>query len=99
MNPDLAVVLLTNLIKNAVVHNHPDGFISVLIKPTSIQIENPGKNGALDEQKLFSRFYKEQPSPTSTGLGLAIVKAIADLYAFTVTYTYNNRHRLTVAFK
>lgn len=99
MNRDLAVVLLTNLFKNAITYNHPDGFIHVHIKPTCIEIENTGRSGALDTQKLFTRSYKEQPSPTSTGLGLAIVKAIADLYAFTVTYTYNNRHRVTVAFK
>ena len=43
MNPDLAIVLLTNLIKNAILHNHPDGFIMVLIKGTSIQIENTGR--------------------------------------------------------
>lgn len=99
MNPDLAAVLFTNLVKNAVVHNHPDGFIHVLITTAFVQIENTGRAEALDSQKLFSRFYKEQQSPTSTGLGLAIVKAIADLYAFTVTYTYSNRHRLTVSFR
>ena len=96
MNQDLATILFTNLIKNAIVHNHPEGLVRVTIKKTFIRIENTGREGALVEQKLFSRFSKQQQSENSTGLGLAIVKAIADLYSLKVSYLYTTVHTFTV---
>jgi signal transduction histidine kinase len=99
MNPDLATILITNLLKNAIVHNHSLGLINVVINQNSIRVENTGRGEALDEKTLFTRFDKNQQSDSSTGLGLAIVKAISDLYSFKVFYTYNNRHTLTVNFK
>ena len=53
---------------------------------------------ALDEQNLFTRFGKMQQSENSTGLGLAIVKAIADLYSFSVSYNYDQKHMITINF-
>jgi signal transduction histidine kinase len=99
MNPDLGVILITNLIKNAIVHNHPNGLINVIIKKTSVSIENAGREEALDEQNLFTRFNKKEQSETSTGLGLAIVKAITELYSFNISYFYTTRHKFTVYFK
>lgn len=99
MNRDLATILITNLVKNAIIHNHPKGLINVVISRISIHVENTGKEEALNEQNLFTRFNKQRQSENSTGLGLAIVKAIVDLYSFKVSYTYNTRHTLTVYFK
>jgi len=99
MNPDLGIILITNLIKNAIVHNHPNGLINVIIKKTSVSIENTGGEEALDEQNLFTRFSKKEQSENSTGLGLAIVKAIIELYSFNVSYFYSTRHTFTVYFK
>lgn len=99
MNRDLATILVTNLIKNAIVHNHPEGLINVVIKKSFVHVENTGRGEALNEKNLFTRFNKQQQSENSTGLGLAIVKAIVDLYSFNVSYFYNNRHTLTVYFK
>ena len=98
MNEDLAVVMVTNLIKNAIVHNHPNGFINITITKKSLVIVNSGIEKALNVKQLFNRFYKQQPSDTSTGLGLAIVKAITDLYQFKLSYSYNNRHIIHVIF-
>jgi signal transduction histidine kinase len=98
MNPDLAAILITNLIKNAIIHNHPDGLINVVINTTFIRIENTGSLEVLDEQKMFTRFNQGQQSESSTGLGLAIVKAIVDLYSFPISYSYHTRHILTVYF-
>lgn len=98
MNPDLATVLLLNLVKNAVLHNRPGGFIRARVLPDTLVLENTGQEHPLDAQKLFSRFYKETPAPSSTGLGLAIVKAIADLYGFRLQYEYQGTHLLTVHF-
>jgi signal transduction histidine kinase len=99
MNSDLAVILVTNLFKNTVVHNSTGGQILVTIENTFITVENTGRNEALNEKTLFTRFGKQQPSEGSTGLGLAIIKAISDLYHFKVSYIYNNRHTFTIYFK
>ena len=99
MNPDLAGIMLTNLVKNAIVHNHAGGFIKIEISKQNFQIENTGKNQALNQQRLFTRFNKEQQSETSTGLGLAIVKAIADLYSFKISYSFTGSHIIQVSLR
>lgn len=98
MNPDLALVMLTNLIKNAVIHNIPGGTISVILKSKSITVQNTGNSEALDDEKIFHRFHSQQPSAVSTGLGLALVKAVVELYHFRVSYKYDDLHSITVNF-
>lgn len=98
MNPDLAAMLVTNLVKNAVVHNYKGGFIHLIVSPSQLLIENSGIDKALDEQTLFTRFYSENGGENSNGLGLAIVKAIADLYGFGVQYTYQQKHSIYISF-
>jgi signal transduction histidine kinase len=99
MNYDLAVILITNLLKNAIIHNQNGGYINTRLDQYSFIIENSGKNASLDQNKIFSRFYTGTDKEGSTGLGLAIVKAIADLYHFTVEYHFNNTHSITIWFK
>ena len=98
LNPDLAVILLVNLVKNAVVHNNPGGFVHIIIHKDSIVIQNSGKTEPLHKEKLFTRFNKDAAAPGSTGLGLAIAKAITELYHFRLTYEYRQMHILKVAF-
>lgn len=99
MNLDLAKVLLTNLIKNAITHNTESGNVSIEINQSSVIISNDGKAAYLDEKKLFKRFYKDESS-VGTGLGLSIVKAIIDLYDFTIDYSYKNKkHFFTIMFQ
>lgn len=98
MNEDMATILLTNLVKNAIVHNIPSGFVNIIIEKNALIVENTGVRHPLDEQKIFSRFHSGESSPTSTGLGLAIVKAIADLYQLNLSYHYDQQHRISVFF-
>lgn len=98
MNADLAAILVTNLVKNAIVHNQPGGFVHITIDKTMLSIENAGDGPALDEQKIFSRFHTAEPAGASTGLGLAIVKAIAGLYQFKAAYRYSQKHIITILF-
>lgn len=98
MNADLAHILVINLLKNAMVHNHSGGEIHVLIEEQAIKIINTGKGEALDEKKIFERFYKQGNNGGSTGLGLAIVKAIINLYGFEMSYTFERKHVFTVKF-
>ena len=97
MNNDLANMLLSNLIKNAVIHTPEGGGVVVHADADSVTIENSGSQ-ALDPQQIFSRFYKNAVDTNSTGLGLAIVKAIADKYGFTVSYSFEGKHRIRIQF-
>lgn len=90
MDASLANVIISNLLKNALFHNDPDGDVFVEIGEKTIKISNTGNNEKLDENLLFSRFYKSDSKSKGTGLGLAIVKAISDLYGFKVSYYFNN---------
>ena len=98
MNPDLAAVLLINLVKNAIVHNIPGGYVAITIDKGSLTIENSGMDKPLDKEKIFSRFHADQSTQSSTGLGLAIVKAIGDLYGFEVAYHFDLKHIIRVGF-
>ena len=99
MNKNLAEIFITNFIKNAIVHNVSNGFVRIMVNPTSFTIYNSGSDAALDPEKIFLRFQKKSNEKNNTGLGLAIVKAIADLYGINIYYSFDNGHRMTVSFK
>jgi len=98
MNPDLAMILLMNLVKNAIIHNKPGGFVNIAIDANSLVVENSGIDKPLNGEKVFNRFQSEDSSSGSTGLGLAIVKSICDLYNFKVTYQYEQKHIIAIHF-
>lgn len=100
MNENLAQILLTNLLKNAIIHNVDDGSVSINVMQNSFSISNSG-NSALDKQRLFQRFYRAEDSTNenSNGLGLSIVKSIADLYNIRISYNYNKgQHTFLLSF-
>lgn len=88
MNGTLAVVLVTNLLKNAFVHNIYKGKIQIEMMPSNIRFGNTGKNEALDEKRIFERFYQGSKKEGSTGLGLAIVDAICRQSRLSIQYQY-----------
>lgn len=92
MNPTLASVLLTNLIKNAYAHNYAGGEIIVSIDSMGIAVSNTGDAVPLDASQVFERFYQGHKREGSTGLGLAVVKAICGLYGFALQYDYTEGH-------
>jgi signal transduction histidine kinase len=98
MNHDLALIMITNLVKNAVVHNYKGGKITIDIRRNSLTVGNTGKAEPLNRERLFQRFYKEDETASSTGLGLAIVKAIAEAYGFSVDYSFRQLHLISVSF-
>jgi len=94
-NADLADVLITNLLKNAIVHNYDGGRITVTVGKDEFEIANTGRPQPLDADKMFTRFYRSADQSSSTGLGLAVVKAIAQHYQAEVGYRYaDGLHRL-----
>jgi signal transduction histidine kinase len=96
INPELASIMFSNLLKNAIVHNTRGGWVEVKINSSSITVENTSITPALDASQIFRRFYKGTSLPTSTGLGLSIVKSIAKLYGFQLQYYYNGKHIFTI---
>lgn len=96
MNEVLGTALVTNLLKNAVVHSPENSFIEVKITEQRIVFINEGGPG-LDREKIFQRFYHASNGKTdSTGLGLAIVESITALYGLRVNYFYNGRHHFEI---
>lgn len=93
MNETLAVVLITNLLKNAFVHNVDKGVIRIEITPECFSLQNTGGDEPLDEKRIFERFYQGSKKKGSTGLGLAIVHAVCRQYHLNISYRFlDNRH-------
>jgi len=89
MNETLAVVLMTNLLKNAFVHNKDNGVIRIEITGSGIRFGNTGILEPLDEKHIFERFYQGvRKKEGSTGLGLAIVDAICRQCPLRIRYRY-----------
>ena len=100
MDSTLASSLVTNLLKNAFIHNHPNGTISIKLKNNTLSIGNTGIEEALDENVVFKTFYRKGENTNSTGLGLAIAKAICTEYGFEISYQFvENQHTFSVKFK
>lgn len=89
-NPSLAHVLISNLLKNAILHNQDNGMLVVATTQTSLVISNSG-DAPLDADKLFRRFaHSVNRKKESTGLGLAIAQAIAQVSSLQLTYRWEN---------
>ncbi len=97
MDEGLAMVLITNIIKNSVKHNIRDGRINVLLQGDRFEVSNTGEPYEGNPVQLIPRF--SSAGQGSLGLGLAIVKQICDLYGFTLTYSIiEDKHTIRVAF-
>lgn len=88
MNESLSTVLLTNLLKNAFVHNIDEGIIQIIITTDSIIFKNTGIKHPLDREHIFERFYQGNKKEGSTGLGLAIVDSICQLQHLKLQYSF-----------
>ncbi|WP_312556208.1 PorY family sensor histidine kinase [Empedobacter brevis] len=75
-NLDLARILISNLIRNAIKHNNEERFIRIEIDSNQFMISNTGKNFPLDTNMIYNRFYKQGTSEGNNGLGLSIVETI-----------------------
>jgi two-component system, OmpR family, sensor histidine kinase QseC len=87
MNKELADILLNNLLSNATKHNSRDGNIHLVLNETGLTVSNTGQNIALDNNRLFTRFYTPTEGISHNGLGLSIIKNICDVSGFTITYS------------
>lgn len=98
-NPVLSEVLINNLFLNAIRHNIKGGKIFITTIPGGIIFSNTGHESPLNNDKLFNRFSKSDPSAQGNGLGLAIVKKITELNNWDIEYSFNESlHTFTVKF-
>lgn len=79
-NPDLAGILLSNLLKNAVKYNNQEGNVDIIIEDNRLIFKNNGSGIPLDKAQIFNRFYKQGADQSSTGLGLSIIRTIIKQY-------------------
>lgn len=94
INLELAQILVSNLIRNAITHTQKNGWIQINITQNQFIIKNLSvSNQALDPTQIFERFHKENQDKNNTGLGLAIVKSIIKLYpSLHIRYKFQEGH-------
>lgn len=95
----LALILINNLIKNAIKHNVQNGRINVTLTTTKLKITNSGEPFKGDANNLIARFKKGKSG--NMGIGLSIVKQICDRYSFDFSYQVddNAEHSVEIIFK
>ena len=94
MNESLATALLTNLLRNAFVHNVEGGHIRIETTGHRFTFRNTAATAVpLDKDHVFDRFYQGNKKEGSTGLGLAIADSICRLQHLGLRYFFeNNEH-------
>jgi signal transduction histidine kinase len=85
-NSTLVEVLITNLIKNAFLHNILHGRIRIILTGKTLSIINTSNQTELPKDRLFQRFFKQGQNKESWGLGLAISKRICEINNWTLSY-------------
>lgn len=90
MNEMLATMLVTNLLKNAFVHNADGGKIKVSFSSDAMEFSNTGDDAPLDPQRIFERFYQGKKREGSTGLGLAIAHSICQQSGLQIKYEHRD---------
>jgi signal transduction histidine kinase len=89
-NGDLTEILLNNLLSNASRHNIEGGTICIHLKANQLIVSNTGSKKALDSNRLFMRFYKEESHSHKNGLGLSIIKQICEQSHIHIAYSFQN---------
>lgn len=87
MSRQLAAILLTNLVKNAFVHNTVGGQVTIVVSAGRLTVSNTGTL-PLEADNIFQPFYHSPSSKGSTGLGLSLVSAVCSHCGMTVAYAF-----------
>ena len=100
-NRQLADILISNLLNNAIRYNKPGGMVNLHLTTQELVVSNTSFLPALDEQKIFQRFYRHPDTKLEgNGLGLSIIRQICDEFGSTIRYTFNDQHHtFTIVFK
>ena len=91
--------MVSNLLKNSISHNVDGGYIKVTVNQEQLIISNSGEPLKTDPDRLFERFFKNNPSSSGSGLGLAIVKRACDAHDWDISYHYEGgEHTISITF-
>ena len=90
ISPELADLLLNNLLNNALQHIPKKGKVQIKLGNHCLEIKNSALNGSLDIERIFTRFYKQSEEPSNNGLELAIVWQICQRASRKITYNFSN---------
>lgn len=98
--PDLLVLLISNLLQNAIAHGRPGGAITVHCDGTGLVVRNPAEGlvpGPLTHAtEAFWRAERARSDSRHAGLGLAIVARIATLHGLALSVTVDTEHQFVV---
>lgn len=99
IHPDLADVLVSNLLGNAIRHNVNGGTVAIELAPRQLVIRNTGNALEVAPELLFQRFQKGNDASRSNGLGLAIVREICHQAGWRASYEIEDAaHVVSVCF-
>ena len=94
----LVEILLSNLLSNAIRHNHNGGELNISLTAGSLTIRNTGDDEPLPDEQIFTRFHKS-PDSEGSGLGLTISRQICESFNFSLLYRFERPfHIFTVKF-
>lgn len=100
MNAQLADILISNLIGNAIKHNLQGGKLIIETFKNMLKISNSGNPPSENLNDHFDRFRKANQSSDSLGLGLSIAKKICDSYHYEMEYVYkDDMYAVTIYFQ
>ncbi len=98
-HPDLADILISNLLTNAIKYCPEEGEINIISNENSLVFSNSGKKFISNGEQLFKRFFKDNMDSESTGLGLAIVESISKMHNYKLSYNFvSNLHQFKIGF-
>lgn len=86
MDEGLSEIMVTNLLKNAIVHNVEGGRILIETGADYFLISNEGPPLSVDSDRLFDRFTRDTGKKGNLGLGLSLVRKICEYYGFKISY-------------
>ena len=93
INPNLAEILIGNLLLNALKYAPKSSTFKVDFTENEMQISNESDGKCLATNLLFKRFQRQNSQENGTGLGLEIAKQIANSSSLKLTYEFKkNRH-------
>ncbi|MEX2513084.1 MAG: HAMP domain-containing sensor histidine kinase [Cyclobacteriaceae bacterium] len=99
MHPNLAEMLLHNLLTNAIRHNIHPGMIDIELDSKRLIIKNPGPDPENEVSVFLERFKKGKKNSDSIGLGLSIVQQICWIHGYVFDYSFETPiHRVEVRF-
>ncbi len=98
-NAALLGILVTNLLKNAFIHNLENGRVGIKVENNVITVTNTGESQTIPAAKVFDRFFTHSMGKGGLGLGLSIVKSICEVNNWIVNYRQvDSIHEISVKY-